>query len=437
MRRFCRAAVLLGVLAGLTVGLSGLAMGSPATDPDPAVAGAEAERLFAAGTEHVRAGDFDAALKKFLAARDAGMPGPAVHYNIGVCAWETGDLALAESAFNLAAQTPSMAPLAHYNLGLVALRRGEQEEAEAWFQRAYDHADDPRLAQLAWAQLERLGHAPSAVPPPRVVQPHRVFLAANAGYDDNIALVADGELLGVADVGSALAELQLAAAGTLHDALGYEAGLFALRYPDVDEFDQQGVQFNLLHRPVIGTWEGELGAGVGLNRLDGSTFEDRRVLFLGATRDLAAGWSLRLRHRFEDINGRSPYAGLSGSRNESAVRVLRSSGSEALRLEYRLELNDRDSDALSPDRHRLNLEWSRRLAGDRWLSLTADWRHSRYSVPESSWTERRSMLSAGLLGPLPGRWEWKVQADWTRNSAAIAEFEYRRYRLTAGVQAIF
>jgi hypothetical protein len=437
MLRTCRTVLLIGIVHGLAIGMAGVALGSTAADSGPALESAEAEQHFAAGTERVRAGDFGAALEEFLAARDAGMPGPAVHYNIGVCAWETGDLSLAETAFRKAAQTPSMAPLAHYNLGLVALRRGDVQEAESWFRRAYDDSDDPRLAQLAVTQLERLGAAPPAVSPPRVVQAHRVFLAANAGYDDNIALVADGELLGVGDVGSTLAELQLAATGTLHEGLGYEAGLFALRYPDVDDFDQEGLQFNLFYRPGIGAWQGELGAGFGLNRLDGSAFENRRVLLLGASRPLAADWTLRLRHRYEDINGRSPYAGLSGTRHESAARLLRSSGIESLRLEYRLELNDRDSDALSPDRHRVNLEWSRRLGGERWLSLGADWRQSRFSLPDSRWTERRTTLSAGLTGPLPGRWEWTVQGDWTHNSASIAEFEYNRYRLTAGVQAIF
>ena len=166
MLRTCRTVLLLGACTALAMGMADVALGGTAADQSPALENTAAEQHFAAGTERVREGDFGAALEEFLAARDAGMPGPAVHYNMGVCAWETGDLSLAETAFHAAAQTPSMAPLAHYNLGLVALRRGDAQEAESWFRRAYDDSDDPRLAQLASAQLEQLGAAPTRISPP-------------------------------------------------------------------------------------------------------------------------------------------------------------------------------------------------------------------------------------------------------------------------------
>ena len=66
---------------------------------------------------HSKPEDFSRALDLFEQCVALGMQGPAIHYNIGVAAYRSGDLARAESAFREVARTPAMAALAHYNLG--------------------------------------------------------------------------------------------------------------------------------------------------------------------------------------------------------------------------------------------------------------------------------------------------------------------------------
>jgi hypothetical protein len=59
----------------------------------PAIASAhtaEALQQFEAGKQAVAAQDFVAALDAFEAAAAAGMSGPAVQFNIGVCAYRLG-----------------------------------------------------------------------------------------------------------------------------------------------------------------------------------------------------------------------------------------------------------------------------------------------------------------------------------------------------------
>lgn len=365
------------------------------------------------------------------------MEGPAVHYNIGVSAWQLGRLELAADAFLIVAQQPEMAALAHYNLGLVSLRQDDADAARAWFLRARDGSDDPALQRLAEAQLDRLVPAAvTATSTPSRAAP-RVFVAASLGYDDNVALLADGDVLGATDTASALAETSLGLSIPLGRSFSVEAGGFALRHADAAEFDQSGVQAEFVYRPQAGAWRGEMGAGAGVNWLDGETFEERVGLLLGASRGIATDWRLQLGYRLEDIEGSPPFTGLSGQRHEAGLQLDRRIGVQRIRLGYRLELNDRASEALSADRHRLDAEWQRDLDERLRMVLGAKWRYSHTSMQPASRTERRLELAAGVAGPLPGRWEWFLQYDWTRNDATDALLDYRRHRIMAGFQGLF
>ena len=395
--------------------------------------------LFAAGAAAAAQADHESALQSFLAARDAGLDGPAVHYNIGVSAWALGRLELAEQAFRETARFPRMAALAYYNLGLVRRRQGDMDGARAWFERAQREAgDDPAVQQLAAAGLASLPRLPPAAgPAPGAHRSIAAFLAAAAGHDDNVALLADGELLGVSELDSPYMELQAAVAAPLPASLSLQGGVFLVDYSDLPELDQRGAQVELLYRPRFAAWRLELGAGYALNQLDGERFEDQRTLLVGANRALGAGWHLRARLAYADIEGRAPYAGLTGDRVEAGVRLRRNAGPDRFQLEYRLEQNDRASDELSPDRHRAELEWRRTLPRGLHAAVVLGWRRSSYDTPGFSWSERRTTFGAGVGGPIAGRWEWALRYDRTDNSASLAEFEYDRNRFSAGVQAAF
>jgi hypothetical protein len=405
--------------------------------PGSAGAAVDARAQFARGVTAASEGDHAAALAAFLAARDAGLAGPAVHYNIGVSAWALGDLELAASAFLETARHAAMAPLAHYNLGLVSRRRGDLDAARDWFTMALQGASgDLALQQLATDALAALP-APAPASATITVPAAAFFLSAGAGYDDNVALLADGDLLGVSELESPYAELQAAVAAPLPAALSLQAGVFLVDYSDLSELDQRGAQVELVYGPRIGAWRLELGAGYSLNQIDGERFEDQRSLLAGATRSLGEDWGLRLRLRYADIDGSKTYAGLTGDRVDAAMRLRRNRGPDRLQAEYRFESNDRASDELSPDRHRIDLEWRRDLGRGLSTTLALGWRHSRYETVDLSWTERRTSVGVGLSGPIRGPWEWALRYDRADNSASPAEFEYDRNRFFAGVQAVF
>lgn len=395
----------------------------------------QARDQFAAGTRSYHAGDYVAALAAYRAALEAGLSGPAVHYNIGVCAWELGRLDEAEAAFLAASEHPPTAGLAYYNLGLISQRRGDRDAAREWFERARAVSTDEALQELVTAQLGARATASAAADPARPGPV--VFVAMQAGYDDNVALVADDELLGASGLDSAFLDAQFAAAFALGAGLRLEAGGFLLRYDDLDEFDQAGGQLALLAERELGEWIGEFGASYALNQLDGERFESRRGLSLGAMRRLDAAWDLRLRYRYEDIDAREPFATLTGDRQEVSVRARRQVEASRLRLEYRYETNDREDDAVSPDRHQLEAEWILGVPGGVQPVFGLGGRHGRYSLAGDSSSERRLFASAGLTGPLAGRWQWIARYDWTRNDASGDAFDYTRQRIFAGVEAVF
>ena len=160
----------------------------------PATAGAyspAASQQFETGKQAFAAQDYATALDAFEGAAAAGMTGPVVHFNIGVCAYRVGQWSRAAAAFRETSRTPAMAPLAHYNLGLVAIAEHKEDQAAKWFALAQREATDDSLRSLATDQLARL-------PAPT----ERNWLAYSSfaiGYDDNVALVSGGDVLGVSD----------------------------------------------------------------------------------------------------------------------------------------------------------------------------------------------------------------------------------------------
>ena len=96
------------------------------------------------GLQSFQQNDYAAALLQFEFARDAGQPGPAVHYNIGVCQYKLGSYSKAGNTFeSLKTRFPEFVALAEYNLGLVAAKLDKGDEARRHFRRSYDlSADD-------------------------------------------------------------------------------------------------------------------------------------------------------------------------------------------------------------------------------------------------------------------------------------------------------
>ena len=100
-------------------------------------------------------GDLDSALVYFETARDLGMKGPAVHYNIAVCQYRLGRYEDALETFGrIARDYPKMRGLAEYNMGLAQNRLGNVRSARQHFMLAYRQStDDEKIRALAAGML--------------------------------------------------------------------------------------------------------------------------------------------------------------------------------------------------------------------------------------------------------------------------------------------
>jgi len=395
----------------------------------PVTAGAtspEASLQFENGKQAVAAQDYAAALDAFEAAAAAGITGPVVHFNIGVSAYRVGQWSRATAAFREAARTPAMAALAHYNLGLVALAEHKEEQAAKWFAQVQRETSDERLQSLATEQLARL--------PQPAERNWYAYGSVAAGYDDNVALVANGDVLGVSDTDDAFTEVQLAVTAPLTGPWRFDGDVVLLDYQDLDSFDQLNINAGARYRLPLGDWNSEAGVQLAYATLDGEGFQNKAVLILQTTRSLTQEWRLRVRYRFHDINGLDGFDGLDGARHELAVRGTWRRGRWDVTVQYRYDTTDYREEDLSFDRHQL-LVYAQRDLNEYWnaeAGLSFD--RSRYDVADNS-SEDRAEIALGLSRSFGERWRAVMRYAYADNQAELPEFDYGRNRIQASVEA--
>ncbi len=385
-----------------------------------------AAQYFKSGSTAFAAQNYDAALVAFEAALAAGMSGPAVHFNIGVAAFRLGQYSRAQTAFDQVARTPSMAPLAHYNLGLVALRQGNSEAATNWFSRAARETDDERLRGLASERLaELLPESPT--------RDWIGYAAFGAGYDDNVALVANAEVLGISGKDDGFAELQVAFSAPLAQPWRLDAGLALVDYQELDSFDQLSVHGGGHYRLAAGDWMNQVGLQLAYTTLDGEGFENRRTLSVQTSSELRPDWRLRARYRFNNIDGLDEFQGLDGNRHEASARLTWNQEPWALGAEYQMDVSDYDDDALSATRHQLGVDAQRALYNGWAVLFEATRRRSNYD--QGSGAENRTQLAVAMTKTLTTQWRLVIRYAHTDNDADLAEFNYSGNRISAGVEA--
>lgn len=394
----------------------------------------DAEVHFARGIAAFEAQSYAEALAAFEAALAAGLDGPAVHFNAGVAAYRSGDLARAEHAFRMVTRTPAMAPLAEYNLGLVALARNDPDTARRRFAAARDGARDAGLRGLAQVQLEALESRA-----PVLAATRALYAYAGGGHDDNVALVADAELIGVSGVADAYLEARLAGALPLRDGWLLQGGLSWINYRALDRFDQLAAHAGARYRPAPrGRWQGELAAGFSHALLDGQGFESRAGVTLEAGTPLHERWRLLGRLRATAIEGHGEFGGLSGSRREAELMLRRSFAHGSVGVAVLAEHSDHDDAALSSDGAQLRLDWIWRPRGEWTLDLGAGWRERRYRAAEGGRrSEDRAEFSAKAARRLHERWRIVLAFTHLDHAADLALYDFGSRRISAGIEGIF
>lgn len=421
------------MLAAMIAGISG----GPASAQESVV---DARDAFVAGETAFAAADYRRAVEHFEAARDAGLAGPAVHYNIGVSYYRLGEYERAGQTFSMIAERfPAMRELAVYNLGLALLRQDRQAEAVAAFERAAS-APDEVVAGLARAMLERLDTAAPSDGLPRSAWSWTRLFDLKLGHDDNVVLVDESVLAPDQASGSPFAEL-FAYAGGASGAGGrfrFDASAYLVRYPDAGSFDQNTVRVAGAHRWSWGDWRLDAGPHYQHSMLGGDGFERRLGVSADLRLTLDARSGLAIRLTLDDVDELDDRFGfVAGRREQLRLGFDRRGDSGRIALGYEIERNDREDPGVSPLRNRLYARYRRQLNADWSADLGASYRASRYrDLPETR-SENLIELAVGASRALPGEWQLVGEYLWADNDSNMDVFSYRRQRIGLGVSKVF
>lgn len=411
----------------------------------------EADTSFEHGVEAFRAGNYEQALQAFERARILGLDSTKLQYNLGVTYYHLHRYTEARQVFESLLPIEAVAARAHYNLGLVALRQQLDDEAYAHFSLVARTTGDPRLRELAEQQLAAF------VP---VVRSKRFsgFVDAGGGYDDNVTLVPDSAVVATSGQEDSFAELmggmvgQLT--GTSESGLRFKASAYWINYSDLDAFDQVSLRGGLAWRERYRGWRTEVAGYADLIYLDNEPFEQAGTLSLQGIRKLGEDAFLRLRVRSGYIDAEGEFTALTGWRNQLLGEVRVAPGAVDWRLGYELENNDREDQksgaeyiSLSPVQHRFfaRADWD--VHKDTVISVSGDYRYSRYRDPNRSGqgagmaTETREdqgwRASAGVDYYLTNVWIVTGEYQYIRNDSNLDNYDYTSNRFMVRLERTF
>ena len=417
----------------------------------PVRAAADGAQAAEQGITAFRAGDYQAALRAFLDALQAGLDTPGLRYDLGATYYRLQRYPDAEREFQALAFDPKWAPLARYNLGLTAQRAGRPQQAMEYFEQAYRTTTDPNLRALAATAFERLrGALPSA-------QTSGVISVAS-GYDSNATLSPDASTVGVSHQGDRFVEALAAAthllAGNAERGWVAHGSLVLRKYADLHQFDVAGSRAGLSYERDSGRVHTGVGAYfdtayIGGDRLEQGTSVDAQVSWRPD-----AGGELRGRYRFGHIVGGGGFEYLDGRQQRLSVEAGFTLASALLRAGYELELNHRrdlqqgsEFFSASPTRQSLFASVAlRNLAG--WQAdARGEYRVSRYGDPnlidegpplgilEVTRKDRRYGFALRANRRLTAPWGVFIDYSYYRNDSNLDTYDYSRQQLMAGIEA--
>jgi tetratricopeptide (TPR) repeat protein len=388
------------------------------------------------GTQAFEAGDYESALHFFESARDAGLDGPAVHYNIAVSQFRLGRYAAAGQTFGLIARRfPQMRGLAEYNLGLVARRLDNVPQARAHFLRAYELSPDNReIRVLASRRLRELE------PEVRRISRWSGAVGARAGYDDNVALRDEAGLPFGVTADSPMADLFAVIQGPWdgRSGLRLDGSAYLLKYFDADQFDQSQLRGGLFYDWRPQDWRVQLGVHASMSTLGGDAFDRKLGIHGSVIRYLGHTGTINLRYFYDDVNdANSMFAGVAGSRQQFDLRYRWHRSGHRLQVQFGLETNNRADPAVSPERTLFGIGYLYTPEIGLGYGAGIELRKSEYDDLATPREEDLLTFSGELTYMLRNDWQVLFQLRISDNDSTDPAFTYDRVQATIGTMKFF
>ena len=385
-----------------------------------------------AGQQAFRAGDLESALASFEAARDAGLEGPAVHYNIGVSQFKLGRYSDARQTFEfIARRFPQMRGLAEYNLGLIARRIGKEADAREHFLNAHEFSPDDRTIRvLASRNLRELE------PERRTASRWSSIIGLRGGHDDNIVLRDETGLPAGTTTESPMTDAFLSFSGPWNGRSGLrvEGSAYLVKYFDADDFDQTQIAGGVFYDWRPGNWRVQVGAHGSALTLGGDAYDRKVGGRLRVTRYLAGNSSIDLRVTHDEVTEADPlYAGIQGDRQQIDARYNWYRNDHWLQLRYLNETNDRLDPAVSPTRSGFSMLYRFRPEQGFGFEAGASARNSEYDELAAPRDEDLLTLRAGLSYGFRNNWLLMLDYQASDNDSTDEAFSYDRSRMMLGI----
>lgn len=379
-------------------------------------------------------GDYRSALESFQAARDAGLEGPAVHYNIAVCQFSLGQYEAARDSFRyIAAHFPRMRGLAEYNMGLAERRLGNMIAAQQHFIRAFELSPDDATIRALSVDMLRETDTQRA-------SKWYGSIGMRAGHDDNVALRDTTGLPVGVTAESPMADLFASIRGPLPgiDKVLIDASAYVVRYPDASDYDQLETRLGVLYTWQNDHWWVEGGAYFAFGTLGGSSFNRDIGGEIRAVRFLDEYSSIEFQYRYDDVSAaNAQFSGIDGDRQRVDLRYRHYGDRHYAIVRAGIENNDRQSASVSASRRRVEMDYRYDLA-ERWhLDAGLQFRASDYDDLATPRSEDLSSVLLGVSRNLGDAWELSVNVQYAENDSSDPVFAYEHTQITLGAFRTF
>ena len=217
-----------------------------------------------------------------------------------------------------------------------------------------------------------------------------------------------------------------------------DASLYAVRYFDIDEFDQNAIRVGVLYDHDYGQWRARAGVHAGYGTLGGDGFDETGSLSIRLDRRLTPSSSFGIRYRYDDISAaESLFSGIEGSRQRIDARYRWYSGDRLLLVSLQFESNDRTDPGVSPTRNRLGFDYRFTPLNGWGYEAGAEFRRSDYDDLAPVRTEDLITLRAGITRTLGQNWRMLAAYFYSDNDSSDSAFTYDRNRITLAMMRNF
>ncbi len=397
-----------------------------------------ASSSFKRGVDYFKQGDFEQALIQFEQAEQKGLDTPSLFYNVGVSFYKLERYKQAEAAFEQAASFPRFAALALYNQGLAAMKQGHLDRARLHFQDVVERAEGENIGDLAATALLKLGAK-------KTLPPWFSSVSFGLGYDDNVGLDADDQVLGVkeGDFFSMIYARVRGPVGSLSrrlPGLRFQGSGNYRKYFEQDNFDYGSLVLGLSYRDKAAGWKLKTGGEYAYIAYDAKSLEQIPSFNIDASRRLfrSLDFLVGLRVSYIDTLDRN-YEYLKGWRQNYSTRLRWKWSRIRAMAGLGFELNDRDDENYSPTRQSLMTSVTLMLRKDVDAYLGFNYRKSDFSltgaIDDREENRFRSVLRLSYL--IDKNWLISGEYRYTSNNSNNKAYEYTRNVLALKISTSF